>query len=542
VAGSLRGVSPTALTPAPREGGTGRGTGPHLLTVIVLVSGLAITAALSVVSEISYRHNEQRLTNLESKLAGSLLASAPTQAEAQLGRVAGLVAGSSTPVATFTKTITPSLAPFGPYASAVLVAANDGPPRVLSHVGAASLRSSQSAASQALFERAAGMSSLVTTRVVARKVQRLGYLMSADGNGTTFVVGASQQLPVNDRIHLPSGVIASSLDFAVYYGRHPNAASLIGSNAQTPLTGVVSSTTDQFGTSTITLLVAARGSLAGPWSEYLPWAILLVGILFSGLAALTTERLVRRRTYAEWVASSNRDLYNQQRDIAVTMQQALLPKNLPEVPGVDLAARYIPASTGAQIGGDWYSLINVSEEDIVFVVGDVSGHGITAASVMGSMRYMTRSLARLGCSPSEILDRTNREIDIRSDDHFATVLIGAFSLGKPEVVLASAGHLPPLMISATGSYFADLPAGPPLGVVPHVYQSKALSFPPGTTLLGYTDGLVEQRDCDIDVGQSKLVAAARHTAPTASTLLDEIVEALMAEDNEDDVALLAIRR
>ncbi|MGH9092085.1 MAG: PP2C family protein-serine/threonine phosphatase [Acidimicrobiales bacterium] len=527
-------------TAHPRRSTTGRRL--HLLTVVVLVAGLVVTAVLVVASAISYHNNEERLTTLESRLSASLLATAPAQLEAQLGRVAGLVAESPDPAATFVRSIDPSLAPSGPYASAVLVAVDGGVPHVLDHVGAPSIHSVHSTVAASVFVRAAGSTSLVTTRVVGRRVQRLGYFMSAQAGGEAYVVGASQQFPLHDVVHLPDGVIGRDLEFAVYYGRHVDGAALIGANVPTPLSGTVSTSTVVFGSSTLTLVVSPRGSLSGPWTEYLPWALLGVGIVLTATAAGTTEWMVRRRDFAEQLAVANRQLYRQEREVATTLQHALLPKALPDVPGLDLAARYLPAATGVEIGGDWYSLITVGGGRVVFVVGDVSGHGVAAASVMGAMRHLTRALARLGASPSEILDRANEEIDIGADDHFATVLVGAFHLGRPELVLASAGHLPPLVVGPGGATFAALPTGPPLGVVAHHYESLVVAFPEGSTLLAYTDGLVEHRGRSIDDGLSQLASVAGHGAPTAAALLDRVVGDLVGEDNEDDMAALAIRR
>lgn len=515
---------------------------PHRLSTVIFLVGLLITAALTVASQVSYRHNEQRLTALQTKLTASLLGTAPSQFQGQLGRVAGLAAESTNPVATFKSAIAKSLTPTGPFASAVLVLIVNGHPQELAHVGTRPIRSLNSPADVALFGRAARTSSLVTTRAVGRGEQKLGYLLSAHGHSGTFVVGAAQQLPIDKRIALPASSPVADLDLAIYFGRSTSASALIESTvAHPPLRGIVSTMVVPFGTSVLTLVVSPRGSLSGRWSEFLPWGILIVGVLFVALVAGMTEWLVRRREYAEALASTNRQLYRQQRSVATALQQALLPKALPDIAGVELAARYIPSTSGADIGGDWYSVVPVAPHRFVFVVGDVSGHGIDAASVMGSLRYTTRTLARLGFSPAEILDRANAEINISTDDHFATVLIGSIDLMRSEMTLASAGHMPPLVLDSGESTFVDLPIGSPLGIETRPHESLTMTFAPGTTLIAFTDGLVEHRRRSIDDGLRTLAEAASQDAPTADGLLSAVVAALSSDGNEDDIAVLAVR-
>ena len=533
---------PVAETTPSRQKGTRRISGT---TLAVIVAGLLVTATLTVVSETSYRHNEQRLTTLQSKLTASLIGTAPAQLEGQLARVVGLSAESPDPAATFEQAIDRSLSPTGPFASAVLVLVGGGQQQVLAHVGQKAIRSPQSAKSVAVYNRAARSSVLVTTRAVGRGVQRLGYFVSARGQPGTFVVGASQQLPLGKLTNVPTSSPDADLNFAIYFGRHPGAGSLIESNVRPPLTGIVSTSTVPFGSNVLTLVVSPRGSLSGPWTEFLPWGILLVGLLLTAFGALMTEHLVRRRSVAESLALANSALYRQQRDVATTLQHALLPKAFPEIPGVEFAARYIPSASGAAVGGDWYSVVSVSEGQFAFVVGDVSGHDIGAASIMGAMRYTVRTLAKLGFSPAEILDRTNQEIDISTDGYFATVLVGTVDLVRTEVTLSSAGHPPPVMVDRAGGRggrFLVVPTGPPLGVASQRHTSVTTPFRPDDILVAYTDGLVERRGEDIDLGLQRLAAIAARATSSADGLVDGLVSELVGTNNADDVAILAMRR
>ena len=173
-----------------------------------------------------------------------------------------------------------------------------------------------------------------------------------------------------------------------------------------------------------------------------------------------TERLVRRRRYAEQLAEENRRLYGEQRNVSLTLQRSLLPKELPNIDGVEFAARYIPGESGIEVGGDWYSAIAVDDHRFAFVVGDVSGRGLAAATIMAGLRYTIRAYAALGYSPARILEMAAREINIGSDGHFATVLVGLVDNDRHEVTLANAGHLPALLLSEGASEFVGARRGP----------------------------------------------------------------------------------
>ncbi len=184
----------------------------------VLVVGLLITAALTVTSALSYRHNEQRLTSLLTRLTAAVLQTAQPQLQARLGRVIGLTAGASDPAGAFRVAIAGELAPRGPFASATVAVVWAGWVRVLADVGSVPLQGLNSRATTELFLQVARTSSLVTTRVVAGGVQKLGYLLSARGPDGVYVVGASEQLSARRRITVPAGSPDANLNFALYFG------------------------------------------------------------------------------------------------------------------------------------------------------------------------------------------------------------------------------------------------------------------------------------------------------------------------------------
>jgi serine phosphatase RsbU (regulator of sigma subunit) len=515
----------------------------HALSVSVLVIGLCVTVALTVSSRLSYVHNEQHLSNLQTGLTASALGVAPVDLERRIGQAVGAAAESSDPVATFTRVIQPSMAPAGPFVTATLVLVHRGQVRVLTHLGAKSLKSLSGNAASALFEHAAKTNSLITTRAVGPGTQRFGYLMSFTGPDGTYVASAGQDLPSNRRIVIPPSSPDAGLNVAIYFGKGTSSSALLETNVpHPPLTGTVSTATVPFGSSVLTLVISPTSPLAGWWSELLPWGILVVGLLFTvGLVAMT-ERLVRRRRFAEQLAEENRSLYSEQRNTSVTLQRALLPKALPTIPGVEFAARYIPGETGMEVGGDWYSAIAVDDHRFAFVVGDVSGRGLTAATIMAGLRFSIRAYARIGYSPDQILETAASEISLESDGHFATVLVGMVDNDRREVTLASAGHLPALRVSDGRAEFIEVPVGLPLGVATPAYEATTIAIGPKTTLIAYTDGLVERRSESLDVGMERLREAALFDTPSVDDLLSHVVDGVIGERVAyDDTAILAIR-
>ncbi len=509
--------------------------------VAVFALGLIVTAALTVPAEVSYRHNERRLLNLQTNLTGTVLATAPRQTEATLGRVVGLVAASQDPVATFKGAIAPSMAPKGPYASSTLVLLkDDGEASVLDHEGGPQIRSATDPASIALYKQVAATKSLVTAHAAGGGIQKIGYLLSAKGTAGTFVVAVAQQLPVPDRITIPKGSPDSNLDLALYFGTSTAPANLIVTT-RSPPHGTTSKTTVPFGNNSLTVVASARASLAGAWAEFLPWGIVVVGVGLSLLSAFEAGRLARRRRVAELSARANRALYQYQRAASETLQRSLLPRTLPSIAGVDIAARYVPGTGQAEIGGDWYSVIAVDEDRFVFVVGDVSGHGVQAAGTMALLRSTTRTLAKLRFPPDEILRRANDELNLVEDGQFATVLVGSVSVATQELVVASAGHPPPYLVRDGRGAFVTLTTGTPLGIPPARLLPTTVAFPPGSTLVAFTDGLIERRDESIDAGMRRLASIASSGGPSAEAMVTRVLGSVTTDGHDDDIALLVIR-
>jgi serine phosphatase RsbU (regulator of sigma subunit) len=226
---------------------------------------------------------------------------------------------------------------------------------------------------------------------------------------------------------------------------------------------------------------------------------------------------------------------------------------VPATPGLAVAARYLPAVQGNNVGGDWYDVFGRPDGSLLGVVGDVTGHGIEAAVMMGQLRTALRAYAIDRHSPGELLSRLDTLLAHLRADLFATAVIAQFSPDEPAVTWASAGHPPPLLREADGTVrVLRADSGTLLGIdlgLPVGNQTARL--PPGATLLLYSDGLVERRDESLDAGTRRLVEALAAVAPAhldaevpaTGPATDAIVAAMLQDrPHEDDICLLLCHR
>lgn len=240
-------------------------------------------------------------------------------------------------------------------------------------------------------------------------------------------------------------------------------------------------------------------------------------------------------------------LYGREAYIADALQQSMLPAGLPTMPGVRLATRYLPAAETARVGGDWYDAFPLSGGRIGLVVGDVMGHSMTSAAVMGQLRSTLKTLARLNMPAAEVLARLDEQAQELGTDRLATCLYAVYDPGAQRVVLTNAGHPPPVLLPADGTAsLLPVPPGVPIGVGGFGFEAIEVATPPGSTLLLYTDGLVESRLRDVEVGMEQLrsrcsTASRLNGPPQLEELCDGILNMLGPGDRDDDIALLAAR-
>jgi serine phosphatase RsbU (regulator of sigma subunit)/PAS domain-containing protein len=235
-------------------------------------------------------------------------------------------------------------------------------------------------------------------------------------------------------------------------------------------------------------------------------------------------------------------LYQAQLSIAADLQRALLPADLPTIPGARHAVRYLPWTHGADVGGDWYDVIHIDADRAAIVIGDVAGHSAQAAATMGQLRSAVRAYAADGYQPADVMRRTNEHI-LRYEPHaMATCCYLELNLTDRTATAVLAGHPPPVLRAGGDARPLDVQPGPPLGIRHASYVHRTVPLPIGCSLVLYTDGLIEDRRYTVDRGLTELCAAVR-SAPTSDPA--GLVEHLLTADvgphpRSDDVAILVL--
>ena len=231
-------------------------------------------------------------------------------------------------------------------------------------------------------------------------------------------------------------------------------------------------------------------------------------------------------------------------DTAEVLQRALLPAELPSAPGVDVTARYLAGDSGANVGGDWYDAVALPDGRVVLLVGDVVGKGVRAATAMGVLRQSVRVLVDRDPSPSSVLCGLERVLAGEQDRSFATVCCLLVDPGAGTVVVARAGHLPPVVVGPDGtSSLLDAALSPPLGAGADRHPEESRTLAPGSVLVLYTDGVVEDRAGDIDERLARLRTLVAESVRDGADL-DAVADAAVAsrpQGHPDDVAVMVVR-
>jgi len=521
------------------------------LPVATLVIGLAVTLALVLVSHAQYANNEKRLLKLRVHDAGALVTAAVPTVETPLASAAELADATHGNIAKFKALVAPygtgAHRQFASISLWKLSAVNAGPVAV---VGASPKLAASPSAAALFLARAARTPELSITGLLGAPQPRLGYAYATPGVAEGYVVYAESPLPANRRSRLQSNSAFANLDYAIYLGAGQRPSDLLVTNVtHFPLPSPAAAETLSFGDNALTVAMSSRVALAGSLPERLPWIIAVLGTLLSIAAAAMTLRLTQRRQDAEHLAGEleasareNRRLYAEQRGIAQTLQHALLPEILPQIPGMQASARYQAGEQGVDIGGDWYDVIELGDSRLLLVVGDVSGRGLRAATTMASLRYAIRAYAAQNDPPEQILNKISRLVDVAETGQLATVLCALVDVATRQITITSAGHLPPLLISGGQGRFVDAEIGVPIGVEAGAsYTSTTISAPEGSTFVAYTDGLVELRGESLDHGLARL----RDVATRGDAELPELLETLVSEmprgASEDDIAIVGVR-
>lgn len=289
---------------------------------------------------------------------------------------------------------------------------------------------------------------------------------------------------------------------------------------------------------------------------------------FSRDDLLLIEELVGRTA----LSLDNARRYRRERTAALALQRELLPRELSGGPGIDVSWRYLPSDLHEGVGGDWFDVVQLPKGRVGLVIGDVVGHGIGAAALMGQLRTVTATLADLDLPPGEVLARLDRRVGLMNEQATGDDALGrvmactcAYAVYDPvsgECAIASAGHPLPAVVLPDGRVvFPDVPTGPPIGLGTRSYGSATLRLPEGSIVALYTDGLVETRDADIDAGLERLRSALTWTGGSLDAFSSHVISAMTpqawhdaaprvvagpdtgpgATSDHDDIALLLAR-
>jgi serine phosphatase RsbU (regulator of sigma subunit) len=287
--------------------------------------------------------------------------------------------------------------------------------------------------------------------------------------------------------------------------------------------------------------ISPRRPLVGSVTADSWWLTLLIGLLGSLLLAAVVETSRRRRDAAL-------ALYASEHHLAETLQRSLLPQ-IPELPGLDIAARYLAGGMGQEVGGDWFDVFLVAGGAVAVTVGDVIGHDIAAASAMAQIRSVVRAYAVEGEEPKHVINRLDRLVQALGLTQLATVVFGLLSPpaadGSRTFTFTNAGHPAPLLRQADGQVEPLLGADPVLIGAPmtvdHMQTVRRLEH--GSTLLLFTDGLVEDPARSLDETTADVAAclAEQGAGTDVEALCDRLLDTAAARELRDDVAVLVIR-
>jgi PAS domain S-box-containing protein len=245
------------------------------------------------------------------------------------------------------------------------------------------------------------------------------------------------------------------------------------------------------------------------------------------------------------IGLANADTFARDHRVAETLQRSVLPDSLPDIAGLDLAVRYIPGTDDIDVGGDWYDAFPLGDGRVGLVIGDVVGHSITSASIMGQVRNLLRAYAIDMPDPADVLARTNAALGRLLPEAMATAVYAVLDLGSGDLRYANAGHPPPVCaIDADHIEYLDDASGTMLGAVAGgVFTAGRRRLATGTSLLLYTDGLIERRRQDITEGLGALADAMRKAVGLDAEQRCAAVQSdlLSGATRADDVCLLAAR-
>lgn len=513
---------------------------------LVVVIGVLVTTGLALLSAELASSNEQHLLKLRDKEVASVFTGALPNIETPLSgavALADITGADPVKVSQFADTYVGP--PRGEFVSLSVwrtghlsegpVIVVGTPPELPETPGGVIpiLRSAE--------HRNSGQNVLRVLGLLHAQERRLAYVYAGSKPGQ-FLVEAEQALPAGTFTRLPANSAYSDLNVAAYVGhRAVRSQLLISTVKHLPLPGAHAMTVIPFGSDALTVVISARQPLGGALPADMPWVIALIGVLLTIGASVLTFRLIWGGSRAQTLAAENRRLYAEQHGIAQSLQQALLPDELPTIDGLRLAGLYDAGAPGIDVGGDWYDMLRLSPRRLLLVVGDVSGRGIRAATAMASVRSAIQYAAHVD-PPEDFLPTLSALGSLREQGQLATVLCVLIDLQQNRVEVTSAGHLPPLLVHDGTAEFLETEVGLPIGVDTDCsYVSSSFAVPDGACLFGFTDGLIERHGESLDEGLERLRQAAVRASGDLEQMMAEILEHARGPESVDDTAIAGVQ-
>ncbi|HEX8970143.1 GAF domain-containing SpoIIE family protein phosphatase [Oryzihumus sp.] len=423
--------------------------------------------------------------------------------------------------------------------------------QALERVGAQEEAAKQTAKLVFLADAATELSSSLDYQTTLARVARLAVPTFADWCAIDLVEdGRLNRLAVE---HVDPAKVQLAIDLEQRYPADPDAPSGAWNVMRTGRSELVREVTDEMLVaaaiddehlriarelrlrSGLTVPLVARGRVLG----VITWVSAESDRLYGPDDLALAEDLAKRAA----IAIDNAELHSQTLAAADQLQHAVLPESLPAVPGWELASYYGPSGR-TEVGGDFYDAIPLSDGRLVLFVGDVMGRGVGAAAAMAQMRAAVRAYAALDPAPATVTSRLDLMFAQYPTEQLVTLVYMVADPTRGELVVANAGHPPPVLLRRDGrSEPLPLASGPPLGIAEQPRQELTVPLERGDTLVAFTDGLIERRDEDIDRGQQRMdEAMTRLTGTDLSVALHELVAELRDASRDDDVAALAVRR
>jgi serine phosphatase RsbU (regulator of sigma subunit) len=523
------------------QAGVGR---RHTLSIVVLVVGLVVFAAVSLACWSLARRAEDDLLEERTDEASAALTLSVAQIRAPLDAAATLARVTNGDPAYFPLALEGQVGGDGVFSAAALFEiGSDDPVATIGEQSALTRGGGPSLAT--LLER-----TLTSPFVVVDLLsdgRRLGYAVVDDPESPAYVVYAERVLSADPNVRRRTDEPFARLDYAIYLDSESDENLLGASVRDLPLEGRTASATVDFGDRQLLLVMSPMEPLNGWFFSNLWWMVAGVGVTLSIAAARLTERLRIRRDQAQRLAAENARLYAEQRHIAETLQLSLLPHHLDAPDGVDVAARYWPAGEASLIGGDFYDVFRVDDRRWAVVIGDVCGKGIEAAAITGLVRHTARASARTSVSPATVLHDIHDALADHRPSTFCTVCFVYVTSGEDErqqLTLSLGGHPRPLLRRRDGSVVEIGEPGTLLGLIPPELVDVSVPVEPGDTLVLYTDGLTDApHDQAVPIEELVELLESEGSGPV-EIVIDQIRPLKRRRrpfGSTDDTALLVIR-